>query len=225
MIAIFRAGNRYALSLFAYYRFMSVLAFSLFCGMVVGQDYDLSDEQVEVMFDRAMRQADGKEFRQVMHPDEVKGVSEAVCTKFLTIFVGPWYKGPSIQMKGGVRVPWSSGACDLEIQFRPEGGITYMAVNNREFVFRTPVVQVGGGAKSSVGFADILFGIAAERTIEEKTRLAKMKQAQKLVEGYIATAKKMGIKGSIDSDLGKWVTWDVVIAESRAEVKKAEGGG
>lgn len=204
---------------------MSVLAFSLLCGVMVGQDYDLTEEQVEVMFDRAMRQADGTEFRQVMHPDEVKGVSAAVCNKFLTTFVGPWYKGPSIQVKSGVRVPWSSGACDLEIQFRPEGGITYMAVNDREFVFRTPVVQVGGGAKSSVGFADILFGIAAERSIEEPTRIAKMKRAQKLVEGYIATTKKMGIKGSIDSDTGKFATWETVIAESRAEVKKAEGGG
>ena len=204
---------------------MSVLAFSLMCGAMVGQDYDLTEEQVEVMFDRAMRQADGTEFRQVMHPDEVKGISAAVCTKFLATFVGPWYKGPSIQVKSGVRVPWSSGACDLEIQFRPEGGITYTAVNDREFVFRTPVIQVAGGAKSSVGFADILFGIAAERAIEEPTRLAKMKRAQKLVEGYIATTKKMGIKGSIDSDTGKWVTWETVIAESRAEVKKAEGGG
>lgn len=194
-------------------------------GVLVGQDYDLTEEQVEMFFDRSMRQDDGKVFRQVMHPEEVKGVTDAMCTQFLKKFVGPWFSGPSLQVKGGVRVPWNSESCDLVIAFRDEGGITYTAVNEREFIFQTPVIQVNGGPRSSVGFADILFGIAAEKSVEEKTRLAKMKKAQTLVEGYIAATKKIGIKGSIDSDTGKWTTWEVIIKESRAEVKKVESGG
>ena len=207
-----------------YYRVMTLVTVIAFGFITKGQDYDLTEEQIEIVFDRALRQQDGRELRRVLHPDEVNGVTDQMCTKFLTTFVSPWFKGPSLQVKNGVRVTWNSANCDLEIGFRSEGGITYKAVNEREFIFRTPVIHVNGSAKSDVGFADILFGIATERSVNEKTSLAKMKMAQKLVEGYIATTKKIGIKGSVDSDTGKWTSWETIIAESRAEVKKAESG-
>jgi hypothetical protein len=191
--------------------------------LATSQDYIFTEEQVELYFDEAMRKANGKLFRQIAHPDEVKGVSESACKQFLTKFVTPWLSGPSIQIKGGARITWDSDACDLQIQFRPEGGITYYALNDRSLIFKTSIGLVNGEPKSTTGFSDIIFGIAAEKAIAEPTKIAKMKKAQAWAETAIAATKKLGIKGSINSDTGTWVTWDEVIKESREEVKKAGG--
>lgn len=190
------------------------------------QSYDLTEEQVQTLFDQAMKQSDGEYFHQVMHPTEVKGVSKSACTKFLTLIVEPWYKGPSIQKTAnGSPISWSSPQCQFVIKFQPQGGVNYVATNSREFLFHTPTTQVGEGYKSLVGFADLLFARAGEQSMSIKGRLAQMKNAQKLVEGWIAKVKPMGIKGSIDSDTNKWVTWEQIIKESRAEITKAEKNG
>jgi len=201
---------------------------ALIAGIILAspQNYDLTEDQVQTLFDEAMKQSDGELFHQVMHPDEVKGVSKAACTKFLNLIVKPWYEGPSIERtQAGIPVSWDSPKCQFVIKFQPEGGVSYVATDDREFLFHTPVVTVGQGAKSAVGFADILFARAGEQSMTISGKVARMKNAQKLVEGWIAKVKPMGIKGSVDSDTKKWVTWESIIKESRAEVAKAEKAG
>lgn len=197
-------------------------------GLLIGttQNYDLTEEQVQTLFDQSMKNSDGELFHQVMLAAEVKGVSKSACTKFLALIVEPWYKGPSIQRAAnGSPISWSSPQCQFVIKFQPQGGVNYVATNDREFLFHTPTTQVGEGYKSVVGFADLLFARGAEQSMSLSGKIAKMKNTQKLVEGWITKVKAMGIKGSIDSDTNKWVTWEQIIKESRAEITKAEKGG
>ncbi len=178
------------------------------------------EARVQADFDRALRTGDGALFRRISREREVRGVSAGACGRFLARFAAPWARGASPVMgRDGRRLGWSDPRNGATIRFRATGGADIVVNERRTLLFETPVVREGGGFKATTGFAQILFARADGMPVPSgRGRAAKMQEAQRIVEGWIAETRRMGIPGSIEPEKNRFQTWDEVIRASRAEI-------
>ncbi|MEQ1821198.1 MAG: hypothetical protein ABL949_01685 [Fimbriimonadaceae bacterium] len=86
------------------------------------------------------------------------------------------------------------------------------------------MITDSGGLKARVGFAQIMFCYATQVGRSKGVRRAEAaRESQKLVESWIPFVKKLGIKGSIEPETMEFQSWDKIIKESRAEIKRMGG--
>lgn len=185
----------------------------------------MTEAEVRTTFDKAMKTYDGKLLHRVLREVEAKNLTPTACSAFLKRFVKPWYEGNSIQkLPNGKFAKLNAPDCQVAVLFQPTGGTGYGIVEKRKEVFCTPTIKEGQGYKSTVSLGQVLFAVAYSQTrTPGRNRIEVMKDAQKLFESWVPELKKMGIRGSVDPETGKFDTWETIVKASRTEVKKRGG--
>lgn len=181
-----------------------------------------TEAAAKIQFDRAILTNNGALFHSVMRPREVQGLTVATSQKFLDEFVKPLSSGltPAVR-KNNTRIYWKDKDNPIRMVFKRTGGHDYVVVEKRALTFETPTLKEGGGFRSTVGFAQILFCLASIQAQNTgRDRFVEAQFAHDLVKSWIPKVKKMGIKGSIDPETGKYLDWNRILAESQAEIAR-----
>jgi hypothetical protein len=194
---------------------LSLATFAVLTTIVPGQF--ATEAAARTAFDRAIRTQDAKLMLKVMRPREVAGVSEAAMKSFLANVVKPFSTGVE-------RMNTMNSKNNLKFEFLKSGGMAMVVTNpGAKELFITGIIREGGSYRSRVGFAQLMFNIAAQYANSTKrNRIQEMDYAQATVEKWIPKFKALGIKGSIDPETDRYCFWDQIIRESRAEINKAK---
>ncbi|MEQ1934031.1 MAG: hypothetical protein ABL962_09150, partial [Fimbriimonadaceae bacterium] len=206
-------------------RFVSLLLALAWPNLVGSLQRTSPEAKVQATFDKALRTSDGRLLLSVLASKEAKGVSAEACSKFLTKFVKPWYESTVIARdQTGASLRLADKKCPVVIAFSETGGSALEVTDNRKLVFKTPVIKESGGLKAKVGFAQIMFAYATQVARSKGMRRAEAaRECQRLVESWIPFVKKLGINGSIEPETMEYQSWDTIIKESRAEIKRMGG--
>lgn len=186
----------------------------------------LTEEQASDRFDLALRGSDGALLKTVFRSREVQGVSAESLTRFMELVVEPVWAGPSLQRRAdGSAISWSSPDCQMMIAFQANGSFRPTIVSERTRFFTSPLIREGEGFKVRASMAQIMFAFAYLKTHSPgRSRLESARRAQTQFEEWAQKMKKLKIAGSIDPEKGTWKTWDQIIKDSRAEIRKIAGG-
>ncbi len=200
-----------------------LLPLVLLSTVVVGQTSGQlgNPNSVQIEFNRAMTTQDGKLLHKNLSTLEQKGCTPAACSAFLAKYVKPWLSSASVvSLDGKSRATLNDPRNNVVLTFSPTGGLNYSVVDQRKVIFWTPTKLEGRRMYSTVSIAQIMFARAYElaRTSDRKG-LTKANFAQNLVESWIPDVQKMGFKGSVDPEFGKFQTWAEIIKASRGEIK------
>ena len=186
---------------------------------LVGQTAD----GVKSLFNDALIHSEGAKLHAALSAAELKGISAKACGQFLTLvtksrlrYFGSFDKSKTKFL--GITDPQSP----MTIRFLPTGGATVVIQNNRKYAFEPTVIKVGKDVKASTGFATIAFLAAKQQraTIAGYNRRTGAQASHDLVKSWVPQFLKMGINGSIDPEIGRYLTWNQILASSQKEIDK-----
>jgi hypothetical protein len=199
------------------------LTFHLTVALIPWQTAD----QVKDLFNSAIINSDGQKLHAAFSEEELNGATPKACSLFLELVtkpliskIGTYDQFRTFQSILDPRSPMS-------IKFRPTGGANIHITENRAYAFEPVVITTKSGHKSSTGFADLAFWAAHndKTTKAASGSLNRAIAAHRMFETWVPQFTKMGIKGSIDPETKKYMTWVQVLDSSQKEITKMRSGG
>jgi hypothetical protein len=181
-------------------------------------------DQIKSTFNSALIHSDGVKLFSTYSPSELNGASAKACTSFLQLVTKP--RIPLIGIFSDPKRTKFLSILDskspMSIKFLPNGGVSINIVNFRSYAFEPDVVPFGKSLRVSTGFAVLAFWAAYEdkSTKDAHGRLNRAHAAHNLVKSSVPQFEKMGIKGSLDPDSKKYMTWRQIISSSQKEIDK-----
>lgn len=182
-------------------------------------------DQVKAGFNSALINSDGAKLRSVLSARELNGATAKACTSFLTFVTKPRI-GKVGSYGDQARTKFTSildAKSPMTVKFRPTGGADIHLLPNRKYAFEPALTA--DSKKASTGFADLAFWAAhLEAKTGAKGTLNRALYSHKLVQSWVPKFESWGIKGSIEGETKKYMTWKLILATSAKEIAKMKGG-
>ena len=186
-----------------------------------------SSDEAKSIFNSALINSDGAKLYSILDPAELKTTSAKACSQFLALVTKP--RIPLIGSYDQTRtkfLPITDSKSPMTMRFKQTGGASIIVQDKRKYAFEPTVVWVGKKVKVSTGFATIAFWASHQDKSTKSARglVNRAMASHNMVKSWVPQFLKMGIKGSIDPEVGKYLTWSQIMDSSQKEIDKLKSG-